>query len=98
MNRYDGITGRVERMPEPEPVMYQSPPLFIDGENGEDKKPSGQSGILGGLGGGLGGILSKFSISNFELEDIMLAGVLYLLYRESGDIEFLLIAGAMLFL
>lgn len=62
----------------------------------------GLGSILGGngnkLGGGLGGILSKFSISNLELEDIMLVAFLYLLYRESGDIEFLLIAGAMLFL
>ena len=62
----------------------------------------GLGSILGGTGGkaggGLGGILSKFSISNFELEDIMLVAILYLLYRESGDIEFLLIAGAMLFL
>ena len=59
------------------------------------------NGVLGGIlgkHGGLGSILSKFSLSNLELEDIMLVGVLYLLYRESGDIEFLLIAGAMLFL
>lgn len=58
----------------------------------------GLGGLGGKIGGGLGGILSKFSISNFELEDIMLVAFLYLLYRESGDIEFLLIAGAMLFL
>jgi len=52
----------------------------------------------GGMLGGLGSILSKFSLSNLELEDIMLVGILYLLYRESGNIELLLIAGAMLFL
>ncbi len=149
MNRYNARTGKVEKMPDAESVMYQLPPRFADGGTEEYKKPSGQPGALGGLGGilnglggglggigglgsilggaggsggglgsilggagghggglgsilggsgGLGGILSKFSISNFELEDIMLVAFLYLLYRESGDIEFLLIAGAMLFL
>ena len=61
----------------------------------------GLGSILGGLGGaqgGLGGLLSRFNLANLELEDIMLVAFLYLLYRESGDIEFLLIAGAMLFL
>ncbi len=78
-----------------------------------DKTTGGLSGLLGGLGGGfgsilgglggkqgggLGGILSKLTTFDFELEDIILVAVLYLLYRESKDIEFLLIAGAMLFL
>ena len=61
----------------------------------------GLGSILGGLGsgtGGIGSLLSRFNLSNLELEDIMLVAFLYLLYRESGDIEFLLIAGAMLFL
>ncbi|PKM72107.1 MAG: hypothetical protein CVU91_10245 [Firmicutes bacterium HGW-Firmicutes-16] len=66
----------------------------------------GLSGILGGLGGKpgeggggiLGGLLSRITRPNLELEDIILVAVFYLLYRESKDIEFLLIAGAMLFL
>ncbi len=147
MNRYNALTGSFERIPEAEPIVYQPSPGFIDLEGGENRKPSGQSGILGGLGGmlsglggssgglgkllggatgglgsilgglggrtgglgsvigglggrtgGIGSLLSRFSLSNLELEDIMLVAFLYLLYRESGDVEFLLIAGAMLFL
>lgn len=47
---------------------------------------------------GLGKLFSKFLRPNIELEDLMLVGIFYLLYRESQDIEFLLMAGAMLFL
>ena len=94
MNRYNGNTGVFERVPEAEPALYRVPPLDFDGGSGAYKKTSGQSGILGGLGG----MLSKLGKPNLELEDIILVAVLYLLYRESGDIEFLLIAGAMLFL
>lgn len=93
MKRYNGNTGRVERIPEPEPLMSVSSPANSSGVAYYAKPPS-QSGIFGGLGG----LLSKFSISSLEIEDLILIAVLYLLYRESGDIEFLLIAGAMLFL
>jgi len=149
VNRYNGITGRYEVVPEPETYLLSLPPVNSEAEREESRIPSGQSGILGGLGGlggllsnnglggilsnngldgklggglggilgglggglsgilggpggksggGLGGILSKFTKFDFELEDIMLVAVLYLLYRESHDVEFLLIAGAMLFL
>ena len=114
MNRYDGRTGRVERVPDNEALFFATPAVTVDGLGEAYRKPSSQSGILGGLGGilgghgglgsilggrgGLGGILSKISRPNLEIEDLILVAVLYLLYRESGDIEFLLIAGAMLFL
>lgn len=61
-----------------------------------DKKPPDDS-LLGGLGG-IGKLLSKFTKETLEMEDYLLLGMLYLLYRESKDIEFLLIAGAMLIL
>lgn len=61
-----------------------------------DKKPPEQS-LFGGLGG-IGNLLSKFTKESLEMEDYLLLGMLYLLYRESKDIEFLLIAGAMLIL
>jgi hypothetical protein len=140
MNRYDGRTGRVERVPEPEPSIRREPPIVVEEEHRETQKPSGQSGILGGLGGllskgglgslgglgnlgsslgglsglsgllpeggllgllpkgGVGGLLSKAGKLDLELEDLMLVGIFYLLYRESKDVEFLLIAGAMLFM
>lgn len=98
MNRYVGNSGVVERIPEPEPgiaasVSFPSPPPQAAGA-GADKKPSGRSL----LGGGLGGLLSKLGKAKPETEDLMLAALMYLLYRESGDIEFLLIGGALLLL
>ncbi len=99
MNRYDGKTGRVEHIPEPDLTMNTAPFAAMsessmgDGR-AEFKKPTGVSGILDGIGG----IFSKLKKSIPDLEDMILVAVLYLLYRESGDIEFLLIAGAMLFM
>jgi len=58
---------------------------------GEGRKPPGP-------GSGLSGLLSKLGdkISIPELEDIMLIAFMYLLYRETGDVEFLLMGGALL--
>ena len=52
----------------------------------------------GGLGGILDGILGRLDIANWETEDLLLMLVLYLMYRESGDSELLIILAAMLFL
>lgn len=98
MNVYSGLTGKVEKFPEPEPqnADYQNAEYTLSPETpvGTRKRPSDRTGILKGLGG----LFSKVMDSKPELEDLLLIGVLYLLYRESGDIEFLLIAGAMLFM
>lgn len=51
-----------------------------------------------GLGGELGGLLGKLKKPEWETEDLLLALILYLAYRESGDKELLIILGAMLFL
>ncbi len=97
MNRYNGNTGRYVHIPEHGSAVFHPPAETRTPAGGQGlgagKTPS-QSGILGGLGN----ILSKISRPNIEMEDLILVGVFYLLYRESGDIEFLLIAGAMLFL
>lgn len=55
------------------------------------KKPPGQSPF-----GNLGGFLNSITKEPLETEDYLMLAVLYLLYRESGDIEFLIIAGIML--
>ncbi|NLW65272.1 MAG: hypothetical protein GXY26_03450 [Clostridiales bacterium] len=93
MNRYAGNAGLVERIPEnlSPAASYESPGRKMAGHK---KKPSGLSDVLGGLGG----LLSKVNAAVPDTEDLLLIGILYLLYRESGDIEFLLIAGAMLFM
>ena len=156
MNIYNGITGKYERVPDPQPAMPISPipfgeavrssPSIEPGNLGNlsglgnlgalsglgnlagslgglgnignigklfGRGGTGGSGGLGGLGGigrlfglgggsgtgsGLGGLLSRINLSSFELEDIMLVAIFYLLYRESGDTDFLIMAGAMLFL
>ena len=91
MNRYNAATGRIERVPEP--VEAFAPPLQPEMRQNE-RKPPARPGMLGGLDG----LLKRFNFSSLETEDLMLIGVFYLLYRESGDVEFLLMAGAMLFL
>lgn len=58
----------------------------------------GVGGLFHGVGDGLGKLLSRNFLEGLELEDIILALVLYLMYRESGDIELLFILGAMIFL
>ena len=46
----------------------------------------------------LGGLLERIGPGRLETEDLMLALLFYLLYRESGDLEFLYLAGGVLLL
>lgn len=80
-----------------------------EGEKAERRTPNGNMrrppSPLEKITGGIGGILSDSglfktgnSIQEMEIEDLLLVAVLYLLYRESGDTEFLIILGVMLFL
>ena len=91
MKRYNAVTGRTENVPEPEPVFApEAPP-----QGGRQAaRPPARPGRFGGLDG----LLKRFDIASLETEDLILIGIFYLLYRESGDVEFLLIAGAMLFM
>ena len=50
------------------------------------------------LGSGLGSILSGVLPDGFEMEDLLLLLVLFLLYRETGDKELLIMMGAMFLL
>ncbi len=91
MKRYNAVTGRTENVPEPGPVFApEAPP-----QGGRQAaRPPARPGRFGGLDG----LLKRFDIASLETEDLILIGIFYLLYRESGDVEFLLIAGAMLFM
>ena len=69
---------------------------------GHSKSPlaglfSGLGGLggPGGIGGGIGGILERLRLDKLEAEDLMLMLILFFLYRESGDPEFLVIMAAM---
>ena len=89
-NRYQGNSGRVERVPDAsQPEIRPRPPAPTAGNN---KPPPGKPG------GGLQQLLQKFSLADLESEDLLLILVLYLMYRESGDKELLFILGGMLFL
>lgn len=109
MNRYEGNTGRFIRMPEPEPDLRprrsppppprpETPPQRPARPPHPPQPPPDRRPPAGGLGGILDGILGRLDIANWETEDLLLMLVLYLMYRESGDSELLIILAAMLFL
>ena len=50
----------------------------------------------GGPVPGLSGILKKIEAVGMETDDLLLALILYLMYRESGDKDLLILLGAML--
>ena len=68
-------------------------PLSAPGP-GSKRPPSPLSGISGELGR----LLSRLSPMNLETEDLILAMILYLMYRESRDEELLYIMAAMFLL
>ena len=51
-----------------------------------------------GLSGELGKLFGKLGSLSLETEDLLLMAVLYLMYRESGDRELLIMIGALLFI
>lgn len=99
INRWQGNSGRVQRLPEQndrppqrrtEPQQQARSPVA---PHPPQKKPGG---LLSGLDG-----LKKLipgKAEELETEDIILLLILYLMYRESGDSELLMIMGAMFLL
>ena len=89
-NRYQGNSGRVTKVDDGR------------GRGGRHMPPNGvppppPRGTGGSILDSLGGILPK-KLEGFETEDRMLLLILYLLYRDSGDKELLIIMGAMFLL
>lgn len=88
--RYQGNSGRMEWVEEhaapPPPFPAAAPPPF--------PPPPERPGFLSGL---LGRFLPGLR-EGLETEDLLLLLILYLLYRESGDTELLILLGAMLLL
>ena len=88
-NRYRGNSGKPERVEErisPQPVGKSVP---------VPKKNRSAPPLAGG---NLSSLLPKNisrNLSGLETEDLLLILILYLMYRESGDKELLLIMGAM---
>ena len=97
INRWQGNSGRVQRLPEqndrPPQRKTEPPQRSPMAPHTPQKKPGG---LLSGLDG-----LKKLlpgKAEELETEDIILLLILYLMYRESGDSELLMIMGAMFLL
>ena len=113
INRWQGNSGRVQRFPEqhdrapipikkPESVprvasAYAPPRKFVPPSSPPlyppAKKPAGLLKSLEGLKKLIPG-----KAEELETEDLILLLILYLMYRESGDSELLMIMGAMFLL
>ena len=89
-NRYRGNNGMIEYVATPR-----------EGDSPPPSPPSLKREIPSapmGLPPGLGDALSRAFLGNLETEDLLVAAILYLAYRSSGDIEMLMALGAYLFL
>lgn len=92
--RYEGNTGRVRRVEEgpglnAAPQAPPPPPGSPPGRGAPSRAP--------GLFERLSAVL-PLRRQSLETEDWLVLLILYLLYRESGDIDWLIALGAMLFL
>ena len=90
MKRYDASTGRVSGMPEPAaapPAVLPRPPRIPPPPHPRPSPPAPFGGLLPGQ------LLS--GLRELDSEDLLLLLILWLLYRESGDLELLVIMAAM---
>lgn len=84
-------------LPEQKPTGRKPPEPIPD----KEKKPSYNNSPpspFSGLSGEFGKLFGKLGSLSLETEDLLLIAVLYLMYRESGDKELLIMIGALLFL
>ena len=86
IHRYEGNTGRMVRMPEPPDLQPEAPIMSA---------PPPPRPLLPGLPE-LSGLFR--GLADFETEDLLLLLILYLMYRESGDQDLLIILAAMFLL
>ena len=96
-NRSHGNSGFVERVgkPEPQPASEFPPPQRPTPPGAEERRPPSP---LSGLSSELSRLWGRLSPLRLETEDLLLAAILYLLYRESHDTEFLFaLVGILLF-
>ena len=85
MNRYYGNSGRMERLPE-RPIPPPPPPMPPPPPPRPRPAPE------------LNRLLRRFDLRQLERDDLLLLAILYLLYRESGEKELLIVMGAMILL
>ena len=68
---------------------HRTPPSAPGGT--EPKRTPPEGGIPG-----LSSLLKKIEVAGMETDDLLMALVLFLMYRESGDKDLLIMLGAML--
>lgn len=92
-NRYRGNSGRPEKVAEPKEQNRRPPPPQPRPPQPRppQKKPQSQMPLLGGS---LSRLIPE-KLGELETEDLLLILILYLMYRESGDKDLLIIMGAM---
>ena len=104
---YEGNSGRSRMVAEPEKTKgkYMGKTLAPLPQQAEKKKTAERSRPYEappsrpmGLSGELAKILGRQGSFKPETADLLLIAVLYLMYRESGDRELLIMMGALLFL
>lgn len=95
INRYQGNSGKFTRYSDAEdratkPLQQRAGSAHVSAPPGRAKSPLGALGSLGSL--------LPEKLSELENEDLILLLILYLMYRESGDSDLLIIMGAMFLL
>lgn len=85
VNRYYGNTGRVQRITEQTPPPERERPHTVQKKQIPLPKQSGN-----GIGRSLNRIMDRLSCSRLDQQDMLLMMILFLLYRETGDREFLI--------
>ena len=97
-NRYRGNSGRRERVPEPGDLPPFAPPPPPGPPPPEPHPPEPPPPPPPEWSGTLARLLRRLSPAALETEDFLLLALLYLLYRESGDRDFLWMIAAYLFM
>ena len=109
-NYYKGNSGVVKKVQEPERKsgrntgQNQRQNVSHNQREYRSTAPKSQRGNPGSTRSQGSGIFDKFgelipkTLGSLETEDIILLLILYLMYRDSGDTELLIIMGAFLFL
>ena len=95
--RYDGNSGRARWVPEPGEKAEKPRPIPPSPPPGPKPVPRPMPGPPMGLAGQLGKLLPG-GLPELETEDLILLLILYLMYRESGDSDLLIMMGAMFLL
>ena len=95
--RYEGNTGRVRPLEDAPAEMPAPPPPAASGPPHHPGPGPGWNPLSELLPRQLQRMLSG-SLRDLETEDLLLLLILYLLYRESGDPEWLLTLAALVFL